>query len=86
MGPELGRVAEGAGGDEVADAGEGGRVTDAGDGGSGTDASVPTFAFDPPAVVEELYSGSKDDNPTLTSDMTEIWTLPVVALVARAGA
>lgn len=31
------------------------------------------FAFDAPELVEELYSGAKDDNPTLTWDMKEIY-------------
>lgn len=31
------------------------------------------FVFDPPVVVEELFSGTKDDNPTLTWDMKEIY-------------
>lgn len=31
------------------------------------------FVFDAPAVVEELFSGAKDDNPTLTWDMLEIY-------------
>lgn len=35
--------------------------------------SPTPLAFDTPVLVEELYSGSKDDNPTLTWDMLEIY-------------
>lgn len=37
------------------------------------DAGGPTFTFDEPVLVTELFSDAKDDNPTLTSDMTEIY-------------
>lgn len=40
---------------------------------SGEDAGSPVFTFDTPVLVEELFSGAKDDNPTLTWDMKEIY-------------
>jgi hypothetical protein len=39
---------------------------------AGTTPQLP-FAFDAPVRVEELYSAKKDDNPTLTWDMLEIY-------------
>lgn len=37
------------------------------------DAGLPPFTFEEPELVAELFSDAKDDNPTLTSDMTEIY-------------
>jgi hypothetical protein len=40
---------------------------------AGTPSSLPVYEFLEPQLVEELFSGAKDDNPTLTWDMTEIY-------------
>lgn len=40
---------------------------------SEADAGPPTLTFDRPVLVEELFSDAKDDNPTLTWDMKEIY-------------
>lgn len=40
---------------------------------AGPSAPSPVFEFLEPQLVEELFSGAKDDNPTLTWDMTEIY-------------
>lgn len=40
---------------------------------AGAPSPPPVYEFLEPQLVEELFSGAKDDNPTLTWDMTEIY-------------